>query len=41
MKEVVGNQALIKASGGIRTREVALEYLALGVSRIGASAIII
>ena len=40
MKEVVGNQALIKASGGIRTREVALEYLALGVSRIGASAII-
>ena len=41
MKEVVGNQALIKASGGIRTREVALEYLTLGVSRIGASAIII
>ena len=41
MKEVVGNQALIKVSGGIRTREVALEYLALGVSRIGASAIII
>ena len=41
MKEVVGNQALIKASGGIRTREVALEYLALGVSRIGAPAIII
>ena len=41
IKEVVGNQALIKASGGIRTREVALEYLALGVSRIGASAIII
>lgn len=41
MKEVVGNQALIKASGGIRTREVALEYLALGASRIGASAIII
>ena len=39
MKEVVGNQALIKASGGIRTREVALEYLALGASRIGASAI--
>lgn len=41
MKEVVGNQALIKASGGIRTREVALEYLALEVSRIGTSAIII
>ena len=41
MKEGVVNQSLIKASGGIRTREVALEYLALGVSRIGASAIII
>ena len=41
MKEVIGENALIKASGGIRTREVALEYLALGVSRIGASAIII
>ena len=41
MKEVIGENALIKASGGIRTREVALEYLTLGVSRIGASAIII
>lgn len=41
IKEVVGNKALIKASGGIRDRETALQYIALGVSRIGASAILV
>ena len=41
IKEVVGNKALIKASGGIRDREIALQYIALGVSRIGASAILV
>ncbi|NND80296.1 MAG: deoxyribose-phosphate aldolase [Maribacter sp.] len=37
MKETVGNKARIKASGGIKDRETALEYIALGVSRIGTS----
>ena len=37
MKSVVGNNALIKASGGIRDRETALKYIDLGVSRIGTS----
>jgi deoxyribose-phosphate aldolase len=41
IKEVVGDKALIKASGGIRDREIALQYIALGVSRIGASAILV
>lgn len=41
IKEVVGDKALIKASGGIRDRETALQYIALGVSRIGASAILV
>ena len=41
IKEVVGNKALIKASGGIRDRETALQYIALGVSRIGTSAILV
>ena len=41
IKEVVGDNALIKASGGIRDRETALQYIALGVSRIGASAILV
>ena len=41
IKEVVGDNALIKASGGIRDRETALQYIALGASRIGASAILI
>lgn len=37
MKGVVGDTILIKASGGIRDRETALQYIALGVSRIGTS----
>ncbi len=37
MKEVVGERALIKASGGIRDRETALKFIKLGVSRIGTS----
>ncbi len=37
MKSVVGDNALIKASGGIRDRETALKYIDLGVSRIGTS----
>ncbi|UJH67446.1 deoxyribose-phosphate aldolase [Allomuricauda sp. SCSIO 65647] len=37
MKEVVGEKALIKASGGIRDRETALKYIKQGVSRIGTS----
>lgn len=38
MKEVVGDNALIKASGGIRTREQAEAMIAAGASRIGTSA---
>ncbi len=37
MKEVVGDKALIKASGGVRDKETALRYIELGVSRIGTS----
>ncbi len=37
MKEVVGDTLKIKASGGIRDRQTALEYIKLGVSRIGTS----
>lgn len=37
MKAVVGDKALIKASGGIRDRETALRYISMGVSRIGTS----
>lgn len=37
MKEIVRDNALIKASGGIRDRETALKYIELGVSRIGTS----
>jgi len=37
MKRVVGDNAKIKASGGIKTREEALKYIELGVSRIGTS----
>ena len=37
MKEVVGNKAKIKASGGIKNRATALKYISLGVSRIGTS----
>ncbi|SHJ31432.1 deoxyribose-phosphate aldolase [Aquimarina spongiae] len=37
MKNEVGNHLQIKASGGIRDRKTALQYLDLGVSRIGTS----
>ncbi|MEO0573126.1 MAG: deoxyribose-phosphate aldolase [Bacteroidota bacterium] len=37
MKTVVGDKALIKASGGIRDKITALKYISLGVSRIGTS----
>jgi len=37
MKDIVGNRALIKASGGIKDRTTALKYIALGVSRLGTS----
>uniref|UniRef100_UPI0035612EF3 deoxyribose-phosphate aldolase n=1 Tax=Muriicola sp. TaxID=2020856 RepID=UPI0035612EF3 len=37
MKEVVGNRAEIKASGGIRDREIALTYIKAGATRIGTS----
>lgn len=37
MKRVVADQLKIKASGGIKTKEEALKYIALGVSRIGTS----
>ncbi len=38
MKQVGGNQILIKAAGGIRTLEDALAMLEAGADRIGASA---
>lgn len=37
MKSVVKDQVKIKASGGIKDRFTALEYIALGVDRIGTS----
>ncbi len=37
MKETVGNKVKIKASGGIRDTQTALEYIHLGVDRIGTS----
>lgn len=41
IKEVVGDHAKIKASGGIRDKQTALQYISLGVDRIGASAILV
>ena len=41
IKEVVGDRAKIKASGGIRDNQTALQYISLGVNRIGASAILV
>lgn len=38
MKECVGGQIKIKAAGGIRTAEAALEMIRAGASRIGTSA---
>jgi len=37
MKRIVGDNAKIKASGGIKTHEQALKFIELGVSRIGTS----
>ncbi len=37
MKEVVGDKAKVKASGGVRSREDALAMIEAGASRIGAS----
>jgi len=37
MKTIVGNNALVKASGGIRTLESTKKYIDAGVSRIGTS----
>jgi len=38
MRRVVGKDMGVKASGGIRTRQAALELIAAGASRIGAGA---
>lgn len=37
MKQTVGNNAKVKASGGIKDRKTALEYINLGAERIGTS----
>ncbi|HET8753770.1 MAG TPA: deoxyribose-phosphate aldolase [Salinimicrobium sp.] len=37
MKQAVGDKAEIKASGGIKTLDIALNFIELGVSRIGTS----
>ncbi len=37
MKETVGDDLLVKASGGIHTKEEAMEMIEAGASRIGAS----
>lgn len=37
MKSVAGNKMKIKASGGVRDANTALEYIDLGVSRLGTS----
>ncbi len=37
MKRVVGDKAIIKASGGVKDKETAQKYIELGVSRIGTS----
>ncbi len=37
IKDIVGNKCKIKASGGIRDRETALQYINSGVHRIGTS----
>lgn len=38
MKECVGDQVKVKASGGVRTLDFALELIEAGVSRIGSTA---
>ncbi|WP_068267421.1 deoxyribose-phosphate aldolase [Caviibacter abscessus] len=37
MKEVVGDKALVKASGGVKSYEIAKKYIELGASRLGTS----
>nr|WP_297782885.1 deoxyribose-phosphate aldolase [uncultured Allomuricauda sp.] len=37
MKRIVEDKAKIKASGGVKNKEMALQYIDLGVSRIGTS----
>jgi len=37
MKRIVGDELQIKASGGIRDKETAEKFIALGISRIGTS----
>jgi len=37
MRQVVGEKVKVKASGGIRTREEAEKFIALGIERIGTS----
>ena len=37
MKETVGTKAKVKASGGIRSKETAMEMIAAGADRIGTS----
>ncbi|MCM4160851.1 deoxyribose-phosphate aldolase [Antarcticibacterium flavum] len=37
MKNTVGNRMQIKASGGIKDKETALEYINLGATRLGTS----
>jgi len=38
MRETVGSEMGVKASGGIRTKEDALKMIEAGADRIGASA---
>ncbi|WP_053405301.1 deoxyribose-phosphate aldolase [Persicobacter sp. CCB-QB2] len=37
MKDAVNGQAKLKASGGVRSKEVAEKYIAMGVDRLGTS----
>lgn len=37
LKKVAGTGMGVKASGGVRTREIALKMIAAGASRIGTS----
>ncbi|MBF0713999.1 deoxyribose-phosphate aldolase [Gemella sp. GH3] len=37
MKDVVGNNAKVKASGGVRDKETAEKYIELGAERLGTS----
>ena len=37
MKETVGNNAKVKASGGVKDKETAEKYIELGADRLGTS----